>query len=65
MDQRLMCHFEVKKNDHTYTFSFPHGVTVGELLDVCFEMLEGAQNLSNKAIEQSKRAPEPVAPEPS
>ena len=64
MDQKLMVHFEVSKNDRTYVLEVPSGAPLGEVYDSLHEMLMAVVDLSKKAAEDAKPAePKEVQPE--
>jgi hypothetical protein len=49
-----VCHeFSIKKGDNVYTLHIPPNASIGELLDVSFQILEEAKRL---AVEQAKKA---------
>jgi len=54
MDQKLVCNFEVKKNDRVYSLHMPVGAPIGEAYDAVFEMLQEILELSKKAVENAK-----------
>jgi hypothetical protein len=64
MNQNLMVHFEVTKNERTYTFQTPAGAPLGEAYDCCHEMLTQLVSMASKAAENAKAA-QPVDPEPA
>jgi len=61
MDQKMMLHFEVKKNDRTYVLEVPMGASYGEAYDATFELLQGILELSKQAADKAK-AEQPEAP---
>lgn len=59
-----MCHFEIKKGDNVYTFTFPYSnIPVGELYDVAFDVLKKIQELANEAVDKAKRVDAAITPE--
>ncbi len=43
---------EVIKGDHTYKFSMPEDAPLGEVYDVCFQMLRAAAQLAVSTIDK-------------
>lgn len=43
-------------NVRTYQFIIPVGAPFGEVFDVAFEMLAGAEGLSKEAVEKAKKS---------
>lgn len=57
MNQMLMAHFEVVKNDNKYTLTLPANSPLGEVYDALHNMLMHVVDMSKKAAEATK-APE-------
>ena len=56
MDQKLMVHFEVVKNDRVYRLEVASGAPLGELYDSLHEMLTAVLEMSKKANDNAKQA---------
>ncbi len=53
MEFRNCAEFVMKKGDRVYTLHIPPDATLGELLDVAFQMLEEARSRANAAVEKA------------
>ena len=60
MDAKQCIVLEIKKGDHTFSFSMPVGSTFGTAIDAAFDILNHVRDLSTQAIEQAKQAQAPV-----
>jgi hypothetical protein len=62
MDQKLVIHFEIKRDERTYVLELPAGCPTGEAYDVVHEMLQEilkiAQNNAKSAAESKPITPE-------
>lgn len=56
MEHKTAVILQTSKNDRIYQFIIPMGAPYGEVFDVAFEMLAGAEEFSKKAVEQAKKA---------
>lgn len=56
MEHKTAVILQTSKNDRLYQFIIPMGAPYGEVFDVAFEMLAGAEEFSKKAVEQAKKA---------
>lgn len=63
MDQKMMIHLEVVKNERTYRMELPVGGSYGEAYDAATEMLAAIVDMSKQAVEQAKqkKVEEPTA----
>ena len=53
MEFRNCAEFSIAKGDRVYTLHIPPNATVGELLDVTFQLLEEARNRASSAVEKA------------
>jgi hypothetical protein len=60
MDAKQCIILEIKKGDHTFSFSMPVGATFGTAIDAAFDILSHVRDLSTQAIEQAKQAQAPA-----
>lgn len=56
MDIRSHVVIEIKKEDHTFSFSMPLGAPFGKAYDAAYEVLQHIVELSRKAADQAKQA---------
>jgi len=63
MNQKLMVHFEVVKNERPYRLEVESGAPLGELYDALHEMLGAVLDMSRQANENARQT-QPVAASP-